>query len=75
MAIIEKYLRSYVKEDWIIVGFTTKQYVHNIRHRCTMVKGPTGHLSQATWSHERLRKVSLSANNAERQYATVYCCV
>ena len=27
---IEKYLRSYVKEDWIIIGFTTKQYVKNI---------------------------------------------
>ena len=75
MAIIEKYLRSYVKEDWIIVGFTTKQYVHNIRDGCTMPKGPAGHLSRATRCREQLKKVSLRANNAGRLHSIVYCCV
>ena len=75
MANIEKYLRLYVKEDWIIVGFTTKQDVHNIRDGCTMPKGPAGHLSCATRCCKQLKKVSLRANNAGRLRSIVYFCV
>ena len=77
VAHIEKYIRTYVRKGgldyfWFYDQAICPQYIWV---GCTMVQGPAGHLSCATWSHKRLRKVSLSANNTERQYATVYCCV